>query len=476
MQRDLRIPAGRRIQLSRSVPRVNKTPGVLGSGHRATTVGIVAVMTLVAFEGMAAATAMPVVVRSLHGLALFAWTYNAWVASSLVAMVLAGQWADRTGPRLPLSAGVACFAVGAVAAASAPNMATFIIGRAVQGLGAGACIVALYVLIARAYPESLRPKVFSVLSASWVVPSFVGPVVAGWLCDHVSWRAVFALAPIFVLPPLLLMYPQLARYSGRREEPTAARAYHVPRAVAAAIGLVAFQQGLLMRGALGSAAAAAGFGLLVWAARVLLPAGTFSVRIGLPAVIAVRAIVAGAYFCAEAFIPLALTSIRHVSTTTSGLVLTCGAVSWAIGSWTQGRSKSSRVQLAGVGSVIGTSAVASLPLCLWLPHPALWAGASMLLDAFGMGMLFPSLGILTLRYSSLGDQGANSAALQVSDSIGGVVLMSIAGALQAAAVTAGGQTAATFATIWWAMAVLLIAGVLLTRRMRAPEGFVPIAG
>ena len=100
----------------------------------------------------------------------------------------------------------------------------------------------------------------------------------------------------------------------------------------------------------------------------------------------------------------------------------------------------------------------------------------MLLGAFGMGMLFPSLGILTLRYSSLGDQGANSAALQVSDSIGGVVLMSIAGALQAAAVTAGGQTAATFATIWWAMAVLLIAGVLLTRRMRAPEGFVPIAG
>ena len=66
-----------------------------------------------------------------------------------------------------------------------------IIGRVLQGLGGGAMIVSGYLLIARAYPEELRPKAFSLLSAAWIVPSIVGPLIAGWLSDSISWRWVF---------------------------------------------------------------------------------------------------------------------------------------------------------------------------------------------------------------------------------------------------------------------------------------------
>ena len=110
-------------------------------------------MTLVAFEAVAVGTVMPVVGIELDGLATYSWAFGAYVSASLLGMVASGTWCDRDGPGRPFTVGALLFGAGALLAGSAPSMGVLIAARGLQGLGGGALIVALYVLIARAYDE-----------------------------------------------------------------------------------------------------------------------------------------------------------------------------------------------------------------------------------------------------------------------------------------------------------------------------------
>ena len=208
--------------------------GILGREYRALTLGVVSVVLLVAFEATAVGTAMPVAARDLHGLGLYAFGFSGYFTTSLLAMVVSGQWCDRRGPLAPLTAGIALFAAGLVVSGTAHTMGVFVLGRAVQGCGGGLVIVALYVVVGLAYPERLRPAVMASFSASWVVPSIVGPLVSGTVTEHLGWRWVFLAIPVLVALPLAVMLPALRR--------TAARPQGSPDAVAgpsAGDGLVA---------------------------------------------------------------------------------------------------------------------------------------------------------------------------------------------------------------------------------------------
>src|SRR3712207_7477608 len=117
-----------------------------------------------------------------------------------------GDVGDRRGPRVALPWGVAAFAAGLLVAGLAGGMAVFVAGRALQGLGAGVMVVLLYVIAGQAYDSSLRPRLFGAISAAWVLPALVGPVVAGLVTTHASWRLVFlGLLPLIVLGALLVL-------------------------------------------------------------------------------------------------------------------------------------------------------------------------------------------------------------------------------------------------------------------------------
>jgi MFS family permease len=185
--------------------------GILGREFRALTLGVVSVVLLVAFEATAVGTAMPVAARDLHGLSLYAFGFSGYFTTSLLAMVVSGQWCDRRGPLAPLTGGVLTFAAGLVVSGTAASMGVFILGRAVQGFGGGLALVSLYVVVGRAYPEHLRPAVMASFSASWVVPSIVGPLVSGTVTEHLGWRWVFLAIPALVALPLAIMLPALRR-------------------------------------------------------------------------------------------------------------------------------------------------------------------------------------------------------------------------------------------------------------------------
>ncbi|MHB1490656.1 MAG: MFS transporter [Cellulomonas sp.] len=177
--------------------------------YRTLSIGMIALIGLSAFESLAVATAMPWVAAALDGMALYATAFAGPLASGVIGMTAAGSWTDRRGPTSPLLVGVGLFVVGLLVAGFAPTMLVLVVGRIVQGIGSGMLIVALYVVVARVYPELVRPRVFAAFAAAWVVPGIIGPGVAGLVVEHLGWRWVFLGVPVLAVPALLVLRPAL---------------------------------------------------------------------------------------------------------------------------------------------------------------------------------------------------------------------------------------------------------------------------
>ncbi|MEU3143549.1 MULTISPECIES: MFS transporter [unclassified Streptomyces] len=467
------------------VPGGEGGEGVLSGPYRALSIGIVSVVLLIAFEATAVGTAMPVAARELDGVSLYAFAFSAYFTTSLFAMVLAGQWSDRSGPLAPLTTGIAAFAAGLLLGGTAGAMWPFILGRAVQGLGGGMVIVALYVVVSRAYPQRLRPAIMAAFAASWVVPSIVGPLASGAVTEHLGWRWVFLGIPVLVALPLALALPQIRRLaSGPTGDGTGAPASSGGRRIRLALA-ISFGAGLLQYAAqdlrwLSLLPGAAGVALLVPAVLGLLPRGTHRAARGLPSVVLLRGVAAGSFIAAESFVPLMLVTQRGLSPTLAGLSLAAGGVTWALGSWLQSRPRLQphRERLTTLGMALVAGAIAAAPSVLIEAVPVWALAVAWAFGCLGMGLVISSTSVLLLQLSAPEEAGTNSAALQMSDGLSNVLLLAVGGAAFAAlgggtvthgATQASGSHPAAFAAVFLPMAAVALAGVWVATRLRERE-------
>jgi len=168
--------------------------------RRPLTLGLVLTITLVASEALAVATAMPIVAGDLGGLELYGWVFSAFFLGTLIGISVVGGLIDERGMVLPFVGGLVLFAIGLLICGLAPTMETVVVGRFIQGLGAGAVPPVAYVAIGRSMPDRLRPQMFATLSAAWVLPGVFGPVVAGFVAEIWHWRLVFlGLLPLIAI-------------------------------------------------------------------------------------------------------------------------------------------------------------------------------------------------------------------------------------------------------------------------------------
>ncbi|HST65146.1 MAG TPA: MFS transporter [Mycobacteriales bacterium] len=444
------------------------TDGILARPFRASTLGILGLISLIAFEAIAVATALPTAVRALDGLAWYGWSFTALLGTSIVAMVVAGELADRVGGRLPLVIGVSSFLAGLLTAGLAPNMAAFLLGRALQGVGVGLLIVVMYVIVGDQYPEALRPKVFGAISAAWVVPSLVGPVVAGALAQGPGWRWVFlGLVPLVVIAVVSLL-PTLRRLR-RPAEPAAATPGRRFAAVGAAAGVAAVQWSLQELSWLRVPVLVAGLVLIVLVLRVLLPRGTAHVRRGVPAVVAFRGLMAGTFFSVESLVPLTLTLVHGYSPTSAGVPLTVGALGWSGASlWQARRGDVARHTLVRACFLLVAVAAAGMAVVAqpwspaWVIYPVWVAGG------FGMGLGMTSLSVLLLQLSPPAERGINSSALQLADSTGSALCIGLGGALVAAAARDVLPLGRAVGSLDLLMCAVALGAALLAGRARPP--------
>jgi MFS family permease len=441
---------------------------------RATSTGLLILVTLIAFEAMAVSAALPTAARAVHGLGAFGWAFTGFLVANVVGMVASGLLTDSRGPRLPLVAGLACFLGGLVLSGTATTMFQLVAGRVVQGLGSGLIITAVYVVVGQAYPERLRPALFGATASAWVVPSLVGPAVSGLLAQHASWRWVFLGLVPFTLVGGLLMVPVLRSLHPTGEASRLAQPSRLVRALGVAGGVAALEQAGQHPSLPSAGVAVAGVIALGWGLRPLLPAGTFGVRPGVAAPIAMRGLLAGAFFGVESIVPLSLSVQHGYGATAAGLPLAVSGFSWAAGSWWQGRADDSggpavRIALIRSGFAFMTAAALLMALAVVPALPGWLAYPSWLLAGLGAGLTMSSVSVLMLKYTTDADRGADSAALQLSDATASALTTGIAGVLVAAAARHAISSTTGFVTLDLAMAGLAVLGVALAGRARPAD-------
>lgn len=430
--------------------------GILQRPYLLVTVGACALVFLAAFESLAVTTIMPVVSRELGGAALYALAFAGPLATGVIGMVGAGNWSDRRGPVAPLYVSVAVFALGLLVAGTAGSMAVLVAGRLVQGLGGGAMTVALYVVVARAYPAVLHAKIFAAFSAAWVIPSLVGPFAAGLVAQLASWHWVF-------LGVVVLVVPALRRVrSGPEDRPVPWAIGRLAWAALAALAVLGLNlsAGIPVAGPLVAGAAVV---VALLAVRPLVPRGTLTARRGLPSVILTRGLVAAAFFGAEVYLPYLLVERYAYSPTVAGLTLTGGALAWAAASGIQGRlgGRLGSPVAVRIGSLLVLAAIVLALVTTALGWPAAVAIFGWILAGGGMGLMYPRLSVMTLALSTPDTEGFNSSAMSISDSLGGALALATTGIVFTALTT----TAASFAGVFALTAVIAAAGVAIAPRV-----------
>jgi MFS family permease len=445
--------------------------GIWSGARRPLTVGLVLTVASAAFEAIAVATAMPATTRELGGLALYGWTFSAFMLANLVGITLAGPAADRLGPARPMALGVALFMAGLLGAGLAPAMGPLIAARAVQGLGGGMIGAVAYVAIGRGYSESAKPRMIAITSTAWVVPGLIGPAAAGLISDTVGWRWVFlGLLPLPLIGAALAL-PALRRMGrpdegpttedrgpwtvdrapraqdqglrteepslvfGRRMPKTSPKGSSVARLWSSVFGrsspvLNALQLaggvGLFMAGlgqgsplyALGLAAAGAAVALP--ALRRMLPAGTLRAARGMPAAVAAMGLLNLAFFGVDAFVPLALAEVRGQSIAASGLPLTAATLTWTAGSWVLAHlaGRVSRRAIAVTGMALIVVGIAGVIVTLQPSVTPLAGTAAWAVAGLGIGLAYSTMSLAVLESAPPGQEGSASSAMQVAGQLG----------------------------------------------------------
>jgi MFS family permease len=462
------------VTAPKAVDTPHVPPRIFGPEYRTATVGILLVITLIAFEGMSVGVVMPDVAKDLDALNLYGISFSAFLIASLFANVVAGLWSDRRGYPVPFLTGVLLFVAGMALAGAATTSALFLVARAVQGLGAGASIVALLVMIARVYPEDVRPKAFAAVSAAWVVPAMVGPAVAGLVGTQWGWRYVFYGIIPLVVPALAMLLPAL-RMSGSapQAEPSGGPRSR-PLAMTLAATAAAGGAGLLLYGVdrlhlhlvSGAVETVAGLAFLLYGLYRLLPPGALRFRRGLPTTVLMRGFFSAAFFGVNSFIPLVLQEVKSFEAGAAGIALTTGALGWSAGSYLQSKQDGMAYRRIRLGAGCVT---AGILICLasvfpgvsgWIAVPA-WIAAG-----FGMGFGMTTVSVTALRQSPLNEQGANSAALSVSDMLGSALAIGVGGALVNLIGHSSAEIATGFVVISLLMAAIALSATFLAGRTR----------
>ncbi len=440
---------------------------IFGPRYLALSIGIILASMTIGFEGLAVTTVAPVIAGDLQGLHLFGWIFSAYLLAQIIGTMVVGRQIDKRGPALPFTIAILLFAVGLIVAAVANDMYVLIGSRALQGFGAGAMYTCIYTAISLSYPDELRAKILGALGTAYVLPSMLGPYVAGVIAQQWSWRFVFWGVLPFLLLAVLLSLPvfrklKMPSLQGKGETGV------IGLSILLAIGTGLFLTGLgMLPKLLGVVLLLVGLGLMAQPLRKLLPTGTLTFRSGLPSLIASRGLFFAGYVFTQNFLVLALTDTKGMAADRAGLVVASAALSWCIiailqARWDaadQGRGRQKRIITGIVLMIVG------IAIMVWVPAVnVVLAVLGEIIAGIGIGLAHTVSGTVAFSLAKEGEAGKVSGSLQFADSFTPGVAIGIGGAIVALSQTGGMslETGITIAMVF-NLALVLLSLVASTR-------------
>ncbi|GLG02699.1 MFS transporter [Alicyclobacillus hesperidum subsp. aegles] len=402
------------------------------------TVAMLVAVFLVAIDVTVVSTAMPHIVRELHGLSLYSWVFAIYTLTTSVTTPIYGKLADLFGRKVIFSIGVILFVLGSALSGASQNMTELVWFRAFQGIGAGAVMPITFTIIGDLFPGEQRARMQGLFSSVWGVAGLLGPLVGGLFVDHVSWRWIFYInvpvgAVSFVLV-LLFLHEKFERHAKSIDYLGAAVFTVGVSALLYALlnggGQYAWDSGTIIGLFVAAAVFLAGF---VWIERVakepMLPLSLFS-----NPVIAVSNIIgflsSFVLIGANVYLPMWIQTILGHSATSSGLTLMPMSIAWPLGSTFAGRF------MYRVGAKRTTVIGAILVACatLWLLavalHSPYWFFVGIMV-VMGLGMGYVTTPTTVMIQSAVPWQmrGAATGSNQFSRSLGQTIGVTVFGAL-----------------------------------------------
>ncbi|MGQ9547545.1 MAG: MFS transporter [Roseiflexus sp.] len=440
--------------------------GIWIAGRRMLTVGLTLIIVATAFEMLAVAATMPATAQDLGGLAWYGWAFSAFMLANMVAAAVAGPEADRRGIATPFIAGTLLFVTGLLIAGLAPTMPLLIVGRAVQGLGSGIIGAVVYIIVGRGYEADARPRMLALISSAWVVPGMVGPALAGIIVAYAGWRWVFlGLIPLPILAASMAL-PSLRRLTpaqhGVSDNPERSREIRLALMLAAGAGMVIGALGWINAApSAGAALLAFGAVVMVVALRRVLPAGTLRAAPGLPAAIAAMGLLNLAFFGVDAFVPLALTTVRGLSIVTAGLALTAATLTWTAGAWIQARlaRRMRPGSIATLGLLVMLIGISATTATVVPVTPALLSIGTWGIAGCGIGLAYSALSLAMLQNAAPGREGRASSALQIAGQLGTALGAGIGGVIIGSG--ENGETVEAESIVLHFALMIIVAGVAI---------------
>jgi MFS family permease len=429
------------------------------------TAGLLLLEALVAVEALVVTTILPAVRRDLGGIQYYGWAFSASFLATFASIPIAGKATDRYGPKRPLALMLGVYVAGLVISGLAPSMPVLVIGRFVQGFGAGAFYSVSLGTVAKSYPDRIRPRVLALLASMWILPGLFGPALGALLASTIGWRWVFA-APLPLLVVIAaLILPSMPEVSGDAQ----AGRLPIRWPIQLMVGAGLFLAGLTEPSWWSLLVVPAGLVLGLPALARIAPGGWFRAKPGLPATAAAAFLLSAAFFAVDGFVPLMLTGVRGLSVAEASIVVTLATVAWSLGSWWQsriiGRIRAPVLVAGGatvvaVGIVVVAAGLTSLPITV--PYVG-WA-----LAGLGMGVAFPTIPLAAMGQASRGKEAGELSAILLTDTLGAGIGTGLGGACVAIAVTSGSRLETGIAG---AFAVGLVAALLLIGiARRLPSG------
>lgn len=412
---------------------------ILSREHRWITLAALALVTLAAYENRAITTILPIIADDLNGLRWFGLASAIPAATFLLASAVAGAWTDHIGPRRILVGSLVAFAVAQVGAGLAPTMEVLVVARGVSGVAEGLLDISLVVLITDLMPAGLRAKVFAAFSTAWILPSLLGPGIAGAITEWRGWRAAFLLPLVMLVLAVPALVPALRRAKGRQAHAWTAAEWVTIRAAAIVATAIAALTWGVSAGASGSRWAI-GIALLataVVAARLarVLPAGSLRADRGAPALILTSLTLSIAFTAIGTLLPLLLSTVRGRSATVAGISLTITGIFWAVGSNISSRDAVRRRIRPGTmaAAAMLLMALGGLgPLLLALDRLSLVpAMAAYAVSSIGMGLVNNTLAVHLTTIVAPSDLGKYLAARTIAVAVGVAAATALSGALVA---------------------------------------------